>query len=52
MKIIRECSNQLDLPEDALEGILTSLAELLSNHSFVKQLLEINQDINNMAEDN
>jgi len=52
MKIIEECSIQLNLPADALQGILRSLVELLSDQSYVKQLLEINQDINNMAEDN
>ncbi|XP_031355225.1 uncharacterized protein LOC116179567 [Photinus pyralis] len=51
-KVVRECSLQLNLAEDALECILISLAQVLSDQSYIKQLLEINCEINNLAEDN
>ncbi|KAK4874163.1 hypothetical protein RN001_013523 [Aquatica leii] len=51
-EILRECSTQLNLTNDALESILISLANLLCDQDYIKQLLEINCQINNLAADN
>ncbi|KAF5270627.1 hypothetical protein FQA39_LY01365 [Lamprigera yunnana] len=51
-KAVSECSIQLNLSEGALESILTSLASILCDQNYVKQLLEINCQINTLAEDN
>ncbi|KAF5291385.1 hypothetical protein FQR65_LT01695 [Abscondita terminalis] len=50
--VLRECSIQLNLNKDALESILMSLANVLADKNYIKQLLEINCQINNLAEDN
>lgn len=49
---VEECNRQLNLEDNALHTIITTLAVILSNHGFVKQVLEINNRINTLAEDN
>ncbi|KAJ9575052.1 hypothetical protein L9F63_007787, partial [Diploptera punctata] len=46
------CGQQLGLPQGRLESIISSLAKLLADDSFRRQLLRINEDINEVACDN
>ncbi|XP_012227310.1 uncharacterized protein, partial [Linepithema humile] len=52
MEIILECARQLDISQDALENILSALATVMSDSSFVAQLLAIDARINTLAEAN
>lgn len=55
LESLGECSRQLNLEEDGAElfvATLRSLAITMADKEFVKQVLEINQHINNIAEDN
>ncbi|XP_012282688.1 uncharacterized protein LOC105700943 [Orussus abietinus] len=50
--VISECARQLGLPKESLESLLSDLAAVMSDTSFVAQLLAINARINTLAEDN
>lgn len=52
MEIIVECARQLDVSQDKLEDILSDLATVMSDSSFVAQLLAIDETINTIAERN
>lgn len=52
MEMIAECARQLNISQDILENILSALATVMNDSSFVKQLLDINTRINTLAEDN
>ncbi|EFN76835.1 hypothetical protein EAI_16481 [Harpegnathos saltator] len=52
MEIVAECARQLEIPPDELESIISALARIMSDTSFVTQLLTINQHINTLAEAN
>lgn len=51
-EVIAECARQVGLSKDALEDLLSSLATVMNDSSFVAQLLAINGKINSLAEDN
>ncbi|XP_014480694.1 PREDICTED: uncharacterized protein LOC106747570, partial [Dinoponera quadriceps] len=52
MEIITECARQLNIPEDNLTSMICALATVMSDTSFVAQLLTINKRINTLAEAN
>jgi len=52
MEMIAECARQLNISQDILEDILSALATIMNDSSFVAQLLAINARINTLAEDN
>lgn len=52
MEILAECARQLDISQTALKDILSALAAIMSDSSFVAQLLTINARINTLAEAN
>lgn len=50
--MLMECARQLDISQDTLEDMLSALATIVSDSSFVTQLLAINARINTLAEAN
>lgn len=46
------CSQQLGMHEDGLEDILTKVATVMADTTFMKQVLDINSVIEEMSEDN
>lgn len=46
------CSQQLGMDDDELEEIVTKLAAVMADTTFIKQVLDINGDIEEMSEDN
>lgn len=52
METLAECARQLNISQDALKDILFALASIMSDSSFVAQLLAINARINTLAEAN
>lgn len=46
------CSKQLGLGESGLTNLLQTVSQILSDTSFISQILSINQDIMDMADDN
>jgi len=52
MEIITECARQLNILQDTLKDMLFALATIMSDSSFVAQLLAINARINTLAEAN
>lgn len=50
--MIAECARQLNISQGILEYILSALATIMNDSSFVAQLLAINAKINTLAEDN
>lgn len=52
LEIIRTCNEQLNLAENELLKILGKLSEICKNQSYIRELLEVNDSINTMAEDN
>lgn len=52
MEIVAECARQLDIPLDTLESMISALATVMRDTSFVAQLLTINKRINTLAEAN
>lgn len=52
MDVIAECARQLDISQDTLKNTLSALATVMSDASFVAQLLAINNRINILAEAN
>ncbi|XP_076244006.1 uncharacterized protein LOC143185156, partial [Calliopsis andreniformis] len=51
-KIIAECARQLGLSQEMLEELLSALATIMNDSSFLAQLLAINAKINTLAKDN
>lgn len=51
-EIITECARQLGILQDTLQDLLSALAAVMSDSSFVAQLLAINARINTLAKDN
>lgn len=51
-QIIMECARQLGISQKTLEDLLSTVATIMSDTSFVAQLLAINARINTLAEDN
>ncbi|KAK9729326.1 hypothetical protein QE152_g15995 [Popillia japonica] len=52
LKMISKCNNQLNLKENELLHVLSSIAEILKDKVYLTQLLDINNCINNMTEAN
>ncbi|XP_066587902.1 uncharacterized protein [Prorops nasuta] len=52
IKVIAECASQLDMTQDILKGLISTLATVMNDSSFVAQLLAINGRINSLSEDN
>lgn len=52
MEIVAECARQLDIPLDNLTNMISNLATVMNDTSFVAQLLTINKRINTLAEAN
>ncbi|CAL1687864.1 unnamed protein product [Lasius platythorax] len=52
MEILAECARQLDISQAALKDMLSALAAIMGDSSFVAQLLTINARINTLAEAN
>jgi len=52
MEILMECARQLDISQDSLKDMLSALAAIMNDSSFVAQLLAINARINTLAEAN
>ncbi|XP_029156533.1 uncharacterized protein LOC114929227 [Nylanderia fulva] len=52
MEVLTECARQLNISQDALKDILSALAAIMNDSSFVTQLLTINARINTLAEAN
>lgn len=52
MEVIRECARQLDISDDTLKNMISALATVLNDSSFVAQVLAINARINTLAEAN
>jgi len=52
MEMIAECARQLNISQDILQDILSALATIMNDSSFLAQLLAINARINTLAEDN
>jgi hypothetical protein len=52
MEIVAECARQLDIPLDNLTSMISALATVMNDTSFVAQLLTINKRINTLAEAN
>lgn len=56
LESLGECGRQLNLEGDGgsemFVATLRSLAMTMADEEFVKQVLEINQHVNNIAEDN
>ncbi|XP_043275812.1 uncharacterized protein [Venturia canescens] len=50
--MIAECARQLGLPRENMESLLTALATVMADTSFLAQLMAINSRINTLAEDN
>lgn len=50
--MIAECARQLGLPRENFESLLTALATVMADTSFLAQLMAINSRINTLAEDN
>ncbi|KAK0175448.1 hypothetical protein PV327_009196 [Microctonus hyperodae] len=50
--IISECARQLDMTRDEFESLLSALATVMNDTSFIAQILSINSRINTLAEDN
>ncbi|XP_024946376.1 uncharacterized protein LOC107273256, partial [Cephus cinctus] len=50
--VITECARQLGMTCENLKGFLSALATVMSDTSFIAQLLAINARINTLAEDN
>lgn len=50
--MISKCNNQLNLKENELLHVLSSIAEILKDKVYLTQLLDINNCINNMTEAN
>lgn len=51
-EVILETARQLGLTQDTLKDMLSALATVMSNSTFLAQLLAINARINTLAEDN
>ena len=49
LKAVKACNEELNLPEGSLLQKLHSVYNLWSNKSFLRELLDINKSINNMA---
>lgn len=46
------CSQQLGMHDDGLEELLTKVASVMADTTFMKQVLDINTSIEEMSEDN
>lgn len=51
-KVIAECARQLGMSQDTLGSLLSALATVMSDSSFLAQMLAINARINTLAKDN
>lgn len=49
---IAQCSKQLGLSDSGLSNVLHTLSHILSDTSFISQMLSINQEIIDMSDDN
>jgi hypothetical protein len=52
IELVEQCAEQLRMTTQELLSLLLKLAHMLTDTSFMKQLLEINEKINDIAADN
>lgn len=50
--MIAECGRQMDMSCDEIDSLLEALSTVMSDTSFIAQVLAINARINTLAEDN